>query len=114
MAEVCAAFGLGQSTASAKARVVSDALRTSRMNPTRNPLVWMAEVNRVLVDLHDMPREVQVVAHERGMTPASRPTGGGVSGSSGGRSLCPLLNGRPTGRSRRGAFPRWVWTMAGP
>ena len=30
MAEVCAAFGVGQSTASAKARVISDALHTNR------------------------------------------------------------------------------------
>jgi hypothetical protein len=77
MAEVCAAFGVGQSTASAKARIITDALRTHRMDPTwmlrcivdRNPLVWMAEVDGVLVDLRDMPREVQVVAYEKGMIP---------------------------------------------
>ena len=77
MAEVCAAFGVGQSTASAKARVIADALHTNRMDPTwmlqsfvdRNPLVWMAEVNGMLVDLRDMPREVQVIAYEKGMIP---------------------------------------------
>jgi hypothetical protein len=77
MAEVCAAFGVGQSTASAKARIISDALRTHRMDPTwmlrsfidKNPLVWMAEVNGVLVDLRDMPREVQVIAYEKGIIP---------------------------------------------
>jgi Domain of unknown function (DUF6398) len=36
MAEVCTAFGVGQSTTSAKAKVISDALHTNRMNPT-----WM-------------------------------------------------------------------------
>jgi hypothetical protein len=36
MAEVCTAFGVGQSTASAKARVISDTLHTKRMDPT-----WM-------------------------------------------------------------------------
>ena len=36
MADLCAAFGVGQSTASAKAKVTSDALRTNRMDPT-----WM-------------------------------------------------------------------------
>jgi Domain of unknown function (DUF6398) len=36
MAEVCTAFGVGQSTTSAKAKVISDALCTNRMNPT-----WM-------------------------------------------------------------------------
>ena len=77
MAEVCAAFGVGQSTASAKPRVISGPLHTSRMDPTwmlgsfvdQNPLVWMAEVNGVLVDLRDMPREVQVIAYEKGMIP---------------------------------------------
>ncbi len=77
MADVCAAFGVGQSTASTKARVITDALRTHRMDPTwmlrgfleRNPLVWMAEVNGVLVDLRDMPREVQAIAYEKGMIP---------------------------------------------
>jgi hypothetical protein len=77
MAEVCNAFGVGQSTASAKARVISDALHTNRMDPTwmlkcivdQNPLVWMAEVNGLLVDLRDMPREVQMIAHEKGMIP---------------------------------------------
>jgi hypothetical protein len=76
-AEICTACGVGQSTASAKARVISDALNTHRMDPTwmlrsivdRNPLVWMAEVNGMLVDLRDMPREVQVIAYEKGMIP---------------------------------------------
>ena len=77
MAGVCAAFGVGQSTASAKARVIFDALRTNRMDPTwmlrslveQNPLVWMAEVNGLVVDLRDMPREVQVIAYEKGIIP---------------------------------------------
>jgi len=75
--DLCAAFGVGQSTASAKARVISDALDTSRMDPAwmlasfvdRNPLIWMAEVDGLLVDLRDMPREVQEVAYEKGMIP---------------------------------------------
>ena len=77
MAGICAAFGVGQSTASAKARIITDALHTNRMDPTwmlrsfvdQNPLVWLAEVNGSLVDLRDMPREVQVIAYEKGMIP---------------------------------------------
>jgi hypothetical protein len=77
MADICAAFGVGQSTASAKARVISDALLTNRMDPTwmlkgivdQSPLVWMAEINGLLADLRDMPREARVVAHENGMIP---------------------------------------------
>ena len=77
MAEICTAFGVGQSTASAKAKVIKDALHTNRMDPAwmlrdfvvRNPLIWMAQVNGLLVDLRDMPREVQVIAHEKGVIP---------------------------------------------
>ena len=77
LAAVSAGFGVGESTASAKARVISDALHTNRMDPTwmlksiidRNPLVWMAEVDGMLVDIRSMPREVQVIAYEKGMIP---------------------------------------------
>src|SRR5690349_18156725 len=34
-----------------------------------NPLTWMAEANGLLVDLCDMPREVQEIAFEKGMIP---------------------------------------------
>ena len=77
LAEVCAAFSVGQSTASAKARVIANALGVSRLNPSwmlpslleGNPLVWLAEVNGLLVDLRDMPREVQEIAFAKGMIP---------------------------------------------
>jgi Domain of unknown function (DUF6398) len=76
-AELCARFGVGQSTTSAKARLISQALDISRLDPEcslpslldQNPLVWMAEVNGMLVDLRDMPREVQEIAFARGMIP---------------------------------------------
>ena len=77
MADVCAAFGVSQGTAGTKARVISDALGTRQFDPKwtlpsmidRNPLVWMAEVNGLLVDLREMPREVQEIAYEKGMIP---------------------------------------------
>lgn len=86
-ADVSAAFGVGQSTASAKARLISDALRTHRMDPTwmltslvdRNPLIWMTEVNGLLVDLRDAPRELQVIAFEQGLIPMSRQTASRVT-----------------------------------
>src|SRR3954464_14392780 len=76
-ADLGARFGVGQSTASAKARAISQALDTSRLDPEwllpslldQNPLVWMAEVNGMLVDLRDMPREVQQIAFEKGIIP---------------------------------------------
>ena len=69
--------GAGQSTVSAKAATILAALRTKRMHPAwmlpsradANPLVWMATVNGMLVDLRAMPREVQEIAYEKGMIP---------------------------------------------
>jgi hypothetical protein len=77
MADVCAAFGVGQSTASAKARVILQTLNTHQLDPKwslqrlldLNPLVWMAEINGIVVDLRQMPREVQEIAFHKGMIP---------------------------------------------
>jgi hypothetical protein len=76
-ADLCARFGVGQSTAHAKARIISESLDTSRLNPQwslpslldKNPLVWMAEVNGILVDLRHVPREIQEIAFEKGLIP---------------------------------------------
>jgi hypothetical protein len=80
---------VGQSTASAKARIISQTLDTSCLDPEwslpslldQNLLVWMAQVNGVLVNLRDMPREVQEIAFEKGMTPTSQTTGREVPSS---------------------------------
>jgi hypothetical protein len=77
MADVCTAFGVSQSTGSARARVVSQALQVHRLNPRwclpslvdANPLVWIAELNGILVDLRHMPREVQEIAFKKGLIP---------------------------------------------
>ena len=77
LAELRAAFGVSQATASAKARVIANALRVRLFDPEwtlpslrdQNPLMWMAEVNGLLVDLRDMPREVQEIAFEKGTVP---------------------------------------------
>jgi len=76
-AELCAAFQVDESTVHAKARAVENALGFGAFDPRwtlpslaeRNPLVWMAEVNGLLVDLRDMPREVQEIAFEDGLIP---------------------------------------------
>ena len=77
MAEISAGFGVGQSWASAKTRIIWDALQTNRMDPTwmlkgiveRNPLLWIAEVDGRLVNMRDMPRELQVIAYGKGLIP---------------------------------------------
>ena len=75
--ELCAAFQVGESTVHAKARAIENALGVESFHPRwtlpsmaeKNPLVWMVEVNGLLVDLRDMPREVQEVAFENGLIP---------------------------------------------
>ena len=77
LAELRAAFGVSQGTASTKARVIENTLRVRPFDPEwtlpslrdQNPLTWMAEVNGLLVDLRQMPREVQEIAFEKGMIP---------------------------------------------
>jgi Domain of unknown function (DUF6398) len=76
-AELCAAFEVGESTVHAKAREIEKTLGTQPLDPRwtlpslaeKNPLVWMAEVNGLVVDLRDMPREVQEIAFEDGLIP---------------------------------------------
>ena len=77
LAELRAAFEVSQGTASAKAHAIENALRIRSFDPAwtlpsmrdQNPLVWMAEVDGLLVDLREMPREVQEIAYEKGMIP---------------------------------------------
>jgi hypothetical protein len=76
-ADLCAAFGVGESTLHAKARVIENTLKIRIFDPQwtlpslvgSNPLVWMAQVNGLLVDLRTMPREVQEVAFAKGIIP---------------------------------------------
>jgi hypothetical protein len=76
-AELCSAFEVGESTVHAKARAIEKVLGTQPFDlqwtlpslAEKNPLLWMAEVNGLLVDLRDMPREVQEIAFEDGLIP---------------------------------------------
>ena len=76
-ADLCDAFGVGESTLHVKARVIEKSLRTRVFDPkwtlpgliASNPLVWMAEVNGLVVDLRTMPREVQEAAFAKGIIP---------------------------------------------
>jgi hypothetical protein len=63
MAEIGAAFGVGQSTASEGPGHLGHAAHALH-GPDRD-----AAVNGVLVDFRDMPREAQVIANERRMIP---------------------------------------------
>ncbi len=76
-ADLCAAFGVGESTVHAKARAIEETLGTRPLDPQwtlpslaeKNPLMWFAEVNGLLVDLRRMPREVQEIAFAKRLIP---------------------------------------------
>ena len=76
-AELCAAFGVSQSTGSAKAKAVREGLDMRQMDPRwyrpskmeDNSLAWMIMVNGFVVDVRSMPRDIQEAAYEKGLIP---------------------------------------------
>jgi hypothetical protein len=74
-ADLCAAFGVSDSTVYSKSRAVEEALGVTPLDlrwtlpslAEKNPLTWMAEVNGLWVDLRYMPREVQAIAFANGI-----------------------------------------------
>lgn len=70
-------FGLSTSTMQAKSKQIRDLLDMYQMDPNwtlpsmvgSNPLVWMIQVNGLIVDARHMPREIQVEAFLKGLIP---------------------------------------------
>jgi hypothetical protein len=75
--QLCAAFGVSQSSGSNKAKLIRDMFGMFQFDPNwclpslidRNPMVWMLEVNGLIVDARYMPREVQEIAYQKGLIP---------------------------------------------
>ncbi|MBG6075880.1 DUF6398 domain-containing protein [Polaromonas sp. CG_9.11] len=76
-ADIQAHFGVGASTCSSRSKEVREALGMNQMAPEwtlpsrleHNPLVWMLQVNGLLVDARHMPLEVQEMAVAQGLIP---------------------------------------------
>lgn len=76
-ADIQAHFGVGASTCSSRSKEMRDALDMGQLSvewtlPSRmdaNPLIWMLEVNGLLVDVRRMPLEVQDMAFAQGFIP---------------------------------------------
>lgn len=70
-------FGLSSSTMQAKSKQIRDLLGISPMDPQwstaamldQNPLVWMLEVNGLIVDVRHAPKEIQEAAFRQGLIP---------------------------------------------
>lgn len=81
---LCAAFGVNQSSAANKARLIRDMYGMFQFDSRwclpslvdHNPMAWMLQVNGLIVDVRQMPREVQEIAYQQGLIPyipADRP-----------------------------------------
>jgi hypothetical protein len=70
-------FGVAESTGQNKSKEVREALRMGPMSPewtlpsrlAENPLVWMLEVNGVVIDIRKASPELQRFAYEKGLIP---------------------------------------------
>jgi hypothetical protein len=75
--ELCKRMGVSQQTASGRAQKIREMLDIFQMHPDwtlpsrvdNNPLIWILNVNGYMVDIRSMPREVQVIAFEKGLIP---------------------------------------------
>jgi len=75
--ELCGAFGVSQSSGANKAKFIRDLLKMYQLDPNwclqsrvdDNPLIWILQVNDMMVDIRNMHREVQVIAFEKGLIP---------------------------------------------
>jgi hypothetical protein len=75
--DICSYFGVAQSTGQNKSKEARDLLKMHHFSPEwtlpskieSNPLVWMLQVNGMIVDVRHMPLEVQEIAYEKGLIP---------------------------------------------
>jgi len=70
-------FSVGQSTVQGKSKLIRDLLDMYQSEPNwslpsridSNPMVWMLSVDGMVVDVRDMPRDIQEVAFQKGLIP---------------------------------------------
>ena len=70
-------FGVAESTGQNKSRQIREALKMGPMSPdwtlpsglADNPLVWMLQVNGLMIDIRRAPAELQRLAYEKGLIP---------------------------------------------
>lgn len=70
-------FGIGESTGQNKSKEIRGLLKMGPMSPewtlpsrlAENPMVWLLQVNGLMVDIRRMPIEVQQMAFEKGLIP---------------------------------------------
>ncbi|MHC4173354.1 MAG: DUF6398 domain-containing protein [Planctomycetota bacterium] len=76
-AQVAEGFGVSQGTMTAKSKIIRDELELIQLDPDwctpamlkDNPLVWMLEVNGIVMDIRSAPRGAQEEAYRLGLIP---------------------------------------------
>ncbi len=77
LGELCGLMGVGKSTASTKAGLISEALDLSQFHPDwvlpsmleHHPFAWFIEIDGVLADARSLPLETQEAAFHEGLIP---------------------------------------------
>jgi hypothetical protein len=77
LSDIDAGFGVSESSGAAKLAAIRKMLKIHPLDPNwtlpsrleDNPLVWMLEVNGLMVDVRQAPREVQEIAFQKGLIP---------------------------------------------
>jgi hypothetical protein len=75
--QIASSFGLSSSTMQAKSKQIRDLLGMYQMDPDwtlpsmvdQNPLIWMIQVNGIVMDARHAPRAVQEEALRKGLIP---------------------------------------------
>lgn len=75
--QLAKAFGVSQGTMAGKSKIIRDALNIMQLEPdwclpemlADNPLVWMVEVNGIVMDMRHAQREFQEIAYKKGLIP---------------------------------------------
>jgi hypothetical protein len=75
--QLATAFGISKSTAGNKSKQIRDLLKIHHFDhrwylPSKladNPTIWMITVNDLIMDARNLPREIQVIAHEKKLIP---------------------------------------------
>ncbi|MEK7274961.1 MAG: DUF6398 domain-containing protein [Candidatus Desantisbacteria bacterium] len=75
--ELCTAFDVKSSTVGSKSRAIRELLKMRQFDPhwtlysklEQNPLIWMINVNGLLMDVRQTPLEIQIQAYQKGIIP---------------------------------------------
>jgi hypothetical protein len=76
--DLCAKFGISQSTGSSKSREIRDLMNMVQLDPNwclpsrmdENPMAWTIMVNGFIIDARSAPLNIQKTAYEKGLIPS--------------------------------------------